>query len=740
MSRLSGPTAHGFGSRLLLVLLAVVVPVLIIAGAGIALFVESYRTEFRTSREATARALATAVDAEIERLKPMLRGLAGIRAIAPQPDAADLADLHERASRHAAAFGTVVWAEAATGAWLMSTARSVETGKPRGRPPPAPMAEARARAATTMRPAVADLGIGVLPDDRPAAAVEVPVVREGQLVAWMGASLSPDALSRLLAAQRPAEGEFMTLLDGAGHVVARAPADPRLVGMKVPAWFAPAIDGAVSGTRIGTATDGRRMVISFARLPATPRWVITYGTPESAYRESWQRPLLFFGGGAIGTLALAWLGAGVAARRLLRPLQEVTARAEALAAGAEPPPARPGTGPRVAEFERLDQAVRRSEDLLRAQAVAARREEALLRSVLGSASEAISVKDRDGRYRLANPVAAALHGLPAEAMIGRTDGELGLAPAPARQAAERAALASGGVEFFEEHLPGPAGERVLRTAVAPWRDPEGDALLGAVSISRDITAPLEAERRRRVAERDMQALMRRSTVGALAAGIAHEVGQPLSAALNLLHVARREAEGAPAGAPPALAAAEEQVLRAGAILRQIRRFLSQRDVERVPAAVPPLVENGLRLALGGQPQERLAALSVAPGLPEVIVSPVQVEQVVVNLIRNAAEALEEVPPGQPRRIDIAVRPAQHGGVRVTIADTGPGLPPARAARPFEEFTSTRAEGSGLGLAICRTIIEENGGEIVLRPRPGGGTVAEFTLPAAPRPSPGGSAA
>jgi two-component system sensor kinase FixL len=117
----------------------------------------------------------------------------------------------------------------------------------------------------------------------------------------------------------------------------------------------------------------------------------------------------------------------------------------------------------------------------------------------------------------------------------------------------------------------------------------------------------------------------------------------------------------------------------------------------------------------------------------VVVSPVQVEQVVVNLVRNAAEALAEMPPGAPRRIEVAVEAAAGGGVRVAIADTGPGLPPARAARPFEDFASTRADGSGLGLAICRAIVEENGGVIAIRGRPGGGTVAEFTLPAAPGP-------
>lgn len=731
MSAAPGGRAPGLGRHLLRLTLVVAAPVLLVAGIGIALLADSYRVEFRSGREATARALAIALDAEIEQLKPMLRALAAIRLISAEPDEADLADLHERASRHAASFGTVVWAESATGAWLMTTAAPHAAGRRRAQPTPTQMAAARARAAATIRPAVSDLDTDVLGDHRPAAAVEVPVAREGRIVAWMGAAVLPEALSRLLAAQRPGPGEFITLLDGAGRVVARAPHEERLVGAPVPGWFPQARGDAATGTLAGTSIDGRRMLISFARLPGTPRWVVTLGTSEEAYLASWQRPLLYFGGGALATLALAALAAAFAARRLLRPLQEVTARAEALAAGRKPPVAAAAAAPRVAEFERLDFAVRRSDDLLRTQAAAARQEEALLRSVLGSATEAISVKDHDGRYRMVNPVAAALRGLPAEALIGRSDGELGHSPPAARQAAERAALREGRADLFEERLPGPAGERVLLTAVAPWRDPDSGALLGAVSVSHDVTSRLRADRRLREAERDMQALMRRATVSALAAGIAHEVAQPLSAALNLLHVARRAAEAAPGGPPPALAAAEEQVLRAGAILQQIRRFLSNRDVERVPTALAPLVENGVRLALGGQVPEGLVALQVAPGLPEVAASPVQVEQVVVNLVRNAMEAMATLPPDRPRRIEVTVGPGPEGGVGVAIADTGPGLPPAVAARPFDQFVSSRPEGSGLGLAICRAIIEEHGGEIALAARPGGGTVARFTLPAAP---------
>ena len=120
-------------------------------------------------------------------------------------------------------------------------------------------------------------------------------------------------------------------------------------------------------------------------------------------------------------------------------------------------------------------------------------------------------------------------------------------------------------------------------------------------------------------------------------------------------------------------------------------------------------------------------LRIAPELPEVAVDRIQVQQVVVNLIRNAVEAMKS----ERRELTVSAAPNGDGSVAIRVADTGPGLAPEVAERLFQPFVTTKPQGMGIGLSICRSIVEAHGGELRAEPNPGGGTVFAFSLPAAP---------
>jgi two-component system sensor kinase FixL len=175
----------------------------------------------------------------------------------------------------------------------------------------------------------------------------------------------------------------------------------------------------------------------------------------------------------------------------------------------------------------------------------------------------------------------------------------------------------------------------------------------------------------------------------------------------------------------AMGEAAKEALRAGGIVRRLRDFVSTGDVDKRLEELPRLIEEASHLALIGAKERGVRAfLEIDPEASLVLVDPVQIQQVLVNLIRNAVEALAD---SAVRDITIATAPDAKGMVRVSVADTGPGLDPKVRAQLFQAFTSTKERGMGLGLSICRTIVESHGGRIWTEARPGGGTIFHFTL-------------
>jgi len=175
----------------------------------------------------------------------------------------------------------------------------------------------------------------------------------------------------------------------------------------------------------------------------------------------------------------------------------------------------------------------------------------------------------------------------------------------------------------------------------------------------------------------------------------------------------------------ALDKAGEQALRTGQIIRRLRDFVARGEPEWRIESIKRLVEEASALALVAAREHSIrVAFQLDPSLDLVLVDKIQVEQVLLNLLRNALEAMET---SERRELVIATAPAANDMIAVSVADTGTGIDPKVVAQLFQPFVTTKRQGMGIGLSISRTIVESHGGEIKAEPNPGGGTIFRFTL-------------
>jgi PAS domain S-box-containing protein len=226
---------------------------------------------------------------------------------------------------------------------------------------------------------------------------------------------------------------------------------------------------------------------------------------------------------------------------------------------------------------------------------------------------------------------------------------------------------------------------------------------------------------------------RLTTAGHMAAGLAHELNQPLAAGAASVNAAKRLINSSnlrrPDGLDESLNDASEQILRAGKIIRRLRDMLLSGETEQSVQDLSVIVQQGSELALAGYNNSAFKLrINIDRDSTWVIANRVQVQQVLVNLVRNAIEAIGTT---RPCSVTITARLIDAESVEVVVADNGPGLPQHVLTRLFEPFVSTKPNGMGLGLSICRSIIEAHGGVLSADPNPGGGTIFRFTLAAAP---------
>jgi len=259
-------------------------------------------------------------------------------------------------------------------------------------------------------------------------------------------------------------------------------------------------------------------------------------------------------------------------------------------------------------------------------------------------------------------------------------------------------------------------------------------VLKYVGTIHDITDRRRAEDEARVLQERLTHFSRLSTMGEMAAGLAHEINQPLSAIATYAQACQRLIRQPDLEIEDVLAALEQinaQALRAGEVIRRLRNFVKNREVKREPVDCARLLEDLSTLA---ETDARLhnirLRLECEEPLPMVYADPIQLQQVILNLVRNAIDAMDGVPEDR-REVVLTTRMATDGEVEVTVADRGTGLAPEATEHLFNPFFTTKASGTGLGLAISRSIVRAHGGRLWHTPNADCGVRFHFTLPVSP---------
>ncbi|HEX3983037.1 MAG TPA: PAS domain S-box protein [Acidisoma sp.] len=367
----------------------------------------------------------------------------------------------------------------------------------------------------------------------------------------------------------------------------------------------------------------------------------------------------------------------------------------------------------------------------RAQAALAERE-AFLSSVLATVPEAMIVIDSDGIIRMFSSAAERLFGFSADEVIGQNVRLL----MPPAYANKHDGYIAGCRDTNQCKVIG-----IERTLIGQRKDGStfpiqlviGEARAGDRRFFTGFVLGLTERQRTQTQLRDLQLnllqMSRLTALGEMASTLAHELNQPLTAVVNYLQGSRMllatRSDSALPAVRDAVNQAADQALRAGQVIKSLRDFLARGETERTVVNLPDLIREAGGLALLGAREDGIAvSFDIDPEAERVICNKVQVQQVLLNLIRNAVEAMHDCPV---RQLIIASRRVDADFVELSVQDTGPGIVPEIRARLFQPFVTSKLTGMGVGLSIARTIVEAHGGRIWVEPRSEVGVAFRLTL-------------
>lgn len=358
--------------------------------------------------------------------------------------------------------------------------------------------------------------------------------------------------------------------------------------------------------------------------------------------------------------------------------------------------------------------------------------EAHLQSVLDTVPDAMVVIDTRGIMQSFSATAERLFGYTPNEAVGRNVSKLMPEPYSSQHDSFLARYLATG----EKRIIGVGrvvvGRRKdgstfpMELAVGEMRSGDRRFFTGFV---RDLTEPQQTQQRMQDLQAELIFMSRFTALGEMASTLAHELNQPLTAVASYLNGARRLLDGGKTDDVPmvrdAIDSAAEQALRAGQIIKRLREFVARGESDRRGEDLLKLIEEASALAQVGA-KEGGARVSFAfdPRVQLVMVDKVQIQQVILNLMRNALEAMQEV---ERRELTVAALSVDAETVEISVTDTGPGIAPEIAAKLFQPFMTTKQDGMGVGLSISRTIVEAHGGKLWAEPNPQGGTIFRLTL-------------
>ena len=361
--------------------------------------------------------------------------------------------------------------------------------------------------------------------------------------------------------------------------------------------------------------------------------------------------------------------------------------------------------------------------------------EAHLKSILETIPEAMIVINEHGIIQSFSVAAERLFGYSPDEVIGKNVAIL--MPSPYRdnhdafigrylRTGDRQIIGIGRVVVGERK---DGSTFPIELAVGEMRSADKRYFTGFI---RDLTERQRTEARLQELQTELVHISRLTAMGEMASALAHEINQPLSAIANYLKGAKRLMDGRMDDDSKmvcgAMDKAAEQSLRAGQIIRRLREFVARGESERRVESISKLIEEANALALVGAKEHSVRVrLRVDRSHDLILADKVQIQQVLLNLLRNAIEA---VIPCERRELMLSTRPTDNGMIEISVADTGPGIDAGIGPQLFQPFITTKPQGMGVGLSISRTIIEAHGGRLWTEPNPGGGAVFKFTLRAA----------
>ena len=713
--------ARGVRASLAALVIACILPVASVAAVIIVGFYHRERAQLIDSTVARAHTMITAVEHDFSNTKVALSALGTSRMLS----LGDLQGFHARAMEaltnlHADSILVLD----TNGRMLMSTRRPYGAALPMLASTPL-----LRRILADGKPGVSDLFTGPL-NQALIYTVAVPIRRDGRIVMTLNATATTTQLAHVIAEQRLPPSWRASVVDTGGRVVARSHDIERYAGQRLSDDQLRPAAAAPEGSFETRTLDGIDVLVVFSRSPLSG-WTAYLGIPLHELNAGLRSTVAWLIGATLAALALglalAWLMGG----RITRSVQALIPPALAIGEGGVPViPAL-----HFREAQELGQALRNAGASVREARAASQESAQRLALAADAARLGIWIRDLRQQTIWVSDQWRALFGFTGEQQVALAD-LLDRVHVDDRahvaQTLDSARLGAPRYEI-EYRIVRPDGTlRWIGSQGSAENDSSGRPVL-VRGVSLDITARKLAELDAQQKQKEVTHLSRLAVLGELSGALAHELNQPLTAILSNAQAARRFM----AQQPPDLVEVTEilddiiaEDERAGAVIQRLRRLFDNHDTPRAPVHLHQLADGVIHLLRNDLINHGMVVRTdFAAGDDLTNADAVQLQQVLINLLMNACDAMAGVTPAQAM---IVVRTAADGpgAVRLSVIDAGSGIADADLARIFEPFYTTKARGMGLGLSICRNIVAAHQGRLWAENNRGGGASVHLRLPLA----------